>query len=561
MKSVFKAIYGRRPGGTTYTKDFHQPRGAMARALERALGISEGGTAKVEWRWPGGADSAGKLLPAADFAESNGRMNLRWQTDSAPKPWRLTPAPTSTTTETMAGIPDLASDSAADAQLMNLIGGSEEPYLLAVKLRGEGNVLHTRLVLGNPKPGREFASVDTLPALVRDAIATLETNRPGGFVEFGGGRVARAVAIVEQILDAFKRSPNVLLVGPPGTGKTVAMEDIVHLWSDPDQMTFDPDTLHGGFSSAPDYSQAETRIRSLVFHPSFAYEDFVMGLLPEPVAGGVSIKPHVGPLLELAAFAAEEDRRALLICDEFNRGQAAAIFGDTLGLLDRDKRSTPGDPDSGASIDTPFHHLNPSTADGKVLGSTIRLPRTLFVLAAMNSADRSVAPLDAALRRRFAIVHVGPDYDVLRDHLGIPEALSPGIDPTSWTTVGDIKAIAVNLLEAINDRIETILGRDFVLGQSVVWHVDGESVEEALTELAMAMDTNIIGTLALTFTDNDAALAAVLNVDKESGDAPQAGRWIQPDEAIRNVATERLRPALFKSLPQDVLVATLASLL
>ncbi|MGL5830268.1 MAG: hypothetical protein ACRC0L_11970, partial [Angustibacter sp.] len=269
--------------------------------------------------------------------------------------------------------------------------------------------------------------------------------------------------------------------------------------------------------------------------------------------------------LELAHFASEPDRRALLIADEFNRGAAASIFGDTLALLDADKRATPGDADSGAKIRTPYMHLGPTTPDGQDLPDEVSLPSSLHILAAMNSADRSVAPLDAALRRRFAILYIGPDYDVLRAHLGVPEDFELG-HPDTWITSDHIKALAVRVLERLNSRIEAISGRDFLLGQSVMWKVEGADRSTALRSLAAAMDNNVIGTLTLSFTDRDGALAAVLNVDQfdESGDARHplgAAEWHVPDEAIRQVATPRLRPVRFLNLSDDDLLVVFASLL
>lgn len=563
--SVFKAIYGRLAGPGGYTKDFHQPRGEQARALERALGTPEGVEVGLEWRWPSGSDAQGKLLPAADFAESNGRMNLRWSTNSPPLPWRLRPDASDETVETLVGQPALAAPADADEQLEALRAKGESPWLVAVHLFGEGPVLHARVVLENPQQEREWASWKSLPAAVREAMEDLPERSPGGFVEFSEGFAVRAGAIVDRVMSAFSENPNVLLVGPPGTGKTVAMEDIRCAFEESRGVGFDPNKLHNAFTDDAGDFTGDTRVRSVVFHPSYAYEDFVMGLLPEPTEDGVTVKPHVGPLLELAHFASQPDRRALLIADEFNRGAAASIFGDTLALLDADKRSTPGDIDSGAKIRTPYAHLGPKIPDGEVLPNEVSLPSPLYILAAMNSADRSVAPLDAALRRRFAILYIGPDYDLLRAHLGVPDGFDLG-DPASWTTAEHVKALAVRLLERLNGRIEAISGRDFLLGQSVMWKVAGADRSDALRSLAAAMDNNVIGTLTLSFTDRDGAFAAVLNVDQfvESDDPRHptgAAEWHAPDEAIKQVATPRLRPVRFQNLSDDDLVAVFASLL
>lgn len=260
----------------------------------------------------------------------------------------------------------------------------------------------------------------------------------------------------------------------------------------------------------------------MVFHPSYTYENFVMGLLPDVADGAVTVTPHVGPLLELAQFASEAtENKALLILDEFNRGNAAAIFGDMLGLIDGDKRDV-------ASIDTPYAHLGPKTGLGP-LGRTITLPEDLRIIAAMNSADRSVAPLDAALRRRFSIIHVDPDIDLLRNHLNasVDEDFQVN-DPDTWTTAGHVAAVAVELLESLNRRIMFVLGRDFLLGQSVFWNLAVTAdVDAALESLAAALDNQVLGTLALSFTDDDEGLAAVLGVT-EAKNAPAAAYWKAP---------------------------------
>jgi 5-methylcytosine-specific restriction protein B len=397
----------------------------------------------------------------------------------------------------------------------------------------------------------------------------LGKNEIQGYYRPEEGPSVRAQAIVDQVLSAFKTSPNVLLVGPPGTGKSVAMEDIREAFESGTAITFDPTMNHGAFQAG---TSVPTEVRAVVFHPSYAYEHFVIGLLPDihPGTDQVVVKPHVGPLIELAMYANQAGHRALLVCDEFNRGNAAAIFGDTIALLDGDKRHDPAVPGSGATIDTPFHHLQPATAAKEMLDAQLRLPDQLYVLAAMNSADRSVAPLDAALRRRFAIVHVGPDYDVLRAHLEVPDAFvddngtTDAGPPTAWTTVAHGRAVAVAVLEQLNARIEAVLGRDFLLGHSVMWHVAGEDVAAVLRSVGNAIDTHVIGTLQLSFVDNDAALAAVLNAPTDPGaTVPLAApaSWHPPPKSTAEVAAPRLRIKRFAQHADDELKDLLAALL
>ena len=143
--------------------------------------------------------------------------------------------------------------------------------------------------------------------------------------------------VVSQVLDALSRGPNVLLVGPPGTGKTVALEDLRELFEKgASSLLFDPDILHDAWFELPPVPTG--MVRTIVFHPSYSYEEFVIGLYPVPAQGaGVDLQPRPGPLLSIAHWASEGSP-ALLLIDEFNRGNAAAIFGDMLALLDKDKR-------------------------------------------------------------------------------------------------------------------------------------------------------------------------------------------------------------------------------
>ena len=175
---------------------------------------------------------------------------------------------------------------------------------------------------------------------------------------------------IEQLL-AEKRQ--VIFQGPPGTGKTYVARELARF-------------LAGG--------DADNRVTLVQFHPSYAYEDFVQGFRPKPSADGqVSFYLRDGPLLRAAERAQDEPAaKHYLIIDEINRGNLAAVFGELYFLLEyRDERINLQYSDAGFS-----------------------LPENLFIIGTMNTADRSIALVDLALRRRFYFVEFYPDKEPVK---------------------------------------------------------------------------------------------------------------------------------------------------
>lgn len=220
----FKAVYGRVSGSTTYTKDYLQLRRAeCAVLLDRVMGRQEGTTLPVTYEWPGGS-TTGELRAATDHdpATSNYRLQLAWPTDNAPIPWQLGD-PTTDQVVTVPGTPGphgAKVQAEGDTELAALKASNVKPWIVAVKLQGPDAVLHLRAYLEAPPPGLERLSSEQLPEVVRTYMASMPSGC--GAVE---GAIVRAPKLHRAISDALTRSPNVLLVGPPGTGKTVALED------------------------------------------------------------------------------------------------------------------------------------------------------------------------------------------------------------------------------------------------------------------------------------------------------------------------------------------------
>jgi len=162
-----------------------------------------------------------------------------------------------------------------------------------------------------------------------------------------------------------------VLQGPPGTGKTWLAKRLGY-------------ALIG--------AKDPSRLTAVQFQPSLSYEDFVRGWRPDGTGG---LKLADGAFLEaVGAAKAEPDRPFVLVIEEINRGNPAQILGELLTLLETDKR-----------VETEGLRLAyPRTIDERV-----HVPANLYVVGTMNLADRSLALVDLALRRRFAFVTLAPE--------------------------------------------------------------------------------------------------------------------------------------------------------
>jgi 5-methylcytosine-specific restriction protein B len=132
------------------------------------------------------------------------------------------------------------------------------------------------------------------------------------------------------------------------------------------------------------------------FHPARTYEDFVVGLYPRVAQGALTFEVRAGDLLR--ANESANDVSHVLIIDEINRADLGRVLGEAVSLFE------PGEPDRAVKL--------PHVPDGS--SEFLQLSPNLFVLGTRNTADRSIARIDLAIRRRFAFVDVWPSLDVVR---------------------------------------------------------------------------------------------------------------------------------------------------
>src|SRR5262249_25513633 len=131
--------------------------------------------------------------------------------------------------------------------------------------------------------------------------------------------------------------------------------------------------------------------RTVQFHPSYSYEEFVEGLRPETKDGAISFEPHQGIVLRLCAGLAPDSDYRVLVVDEMNRANLPKVFGELLFMLEY--RDRPIDLQSSMGF---------------------RLPKKLLLIGTMNTADRSIRSIDVALRRRFDVFECHPNAGILR---------------------------------------------------------------------------------------------------------------------------------------------------
>ena len=231
-------------------------------------------------------------------------------------------------------------------------------------------------------------------------------------------------ARLEAILDRWRVKKNLILQGPPGTGKTWLAKKLA-------------------FALIGDRSP--TRVRPLQFHPNLSYEDFVRGWRPSG-DGDRPLELLDGLFLQAVEDAANEPTRDhVVVIEEINRGNPAQIFGEMLTLLEADKRSA----DEALALSYPRHS-----------SERVHIPDNLYVVGTMNIADRSLALVDLALRRRFAFVDLEPTFgDAWRRWVSERN----GLDAEFLDDIG-------RRLTTLNQKISSdeLLGPQFRVGHSVV---------------------------------------------------------------------------------------------
>ena len=233
----------------------------------------------------------------------------------------------------------------------------------------------------------------------------------------------------DNIVNTLERKKNIILQGVPGVGKTFCAKKIMYSIMN---------------------SKDDSRIKTVQFHQSYSYEDFIQGYRPND-KGNFEIKNGIFYDLvqdarkeyERAIINNEEPKKYCIIIDEINRGNLSKVFGELMMLIESDKRD-------------PKWSINLTYSD-----DDFYIPENLYIIGTMNTADRSLATIDYALRRRFAFINLEPAFsndelcEKLKNHLVNQEKIDASF----------VERIII-AYRKLNNYIVQTLGKDFMIGHS-----------------------------------------------------------------------------------------------
>jgi len=297
-----------------------------------------------------------------------------------------------------------------------------------------------------PIPGEEMIATKTLTNftsykgwlhelffVIKGAAKAIQKETPKEPLPYTRNEILQDLFITSdqliKIESALTRKKNLIIEGPPGVGKTFIARRLAYL-------------MLG--------SRDDSRVQFVEFHQSFSYEDFVQGWRPTE-AGGFNLQE--GVFLSFCKIASEDtDRPYVFVIDEINRANISKVLGELLGLIEVDKRG--------------MEHavILPGRGAGE---EPFFVPANLYIIGMMNTADRSLAFVDYALRRRFAFFHLEPAFssEKFREYL-----LERGVD-------SELIDLIIERFKALNQEIRSDranLGHGFEIGHSYFVPQEGD---------------------------------------------------------------------------------------
>ena len=198
------------------------------------------------------------------------------------------------------------------------------------------------------------------------------------------------------------KDKNFIFYGPPGTGKTYLFKNFINQFEENNKSLYNNlKNFTDSNKKSNDILIDKNRYKFICFHQSYSYEDFIEGYKPSPVSNKDNSKEMIIERQEgffkkfVEAAKDNPDENYYFVIDEINRGNVSKIFGELITLIEEDKRSE----DWAVKL--------------QYSGETFYIPDNVYLIGTMNTADKSIANIDVALRRRFTFVRMDPKSDLI----------------------------------------------------------------------------------------------------------------------------------------------------
>lgn len=283
---------------------------------------------------------------------------------------------------------------------------------------------------------------------------------------------------------------NCIIYGAPGTGKTYSTAEYA-------QAIIEGVSLVDFKANNTDRKTVMEKYNKLIeakqivfttFHQSYGYEEFIQGLRPDTKSDKMTFQTVDGVFKQIADKAlGDPDKNYVIIIDEINRANISKVFGELITLIEDDKR---------------WGEINQTSATLQS-GDLFTVPNNLYIVGTMNSADKSISLIDAALRRRFEFIEQKPDSSLV-------------VDPTLRDILEKINAALANQL----DSADLLIGHSYFMGKTTA-------------DLPKILNNSIIPLLYEYFYDNKKKVASVL------GDAIKNVDYVIEDDKLGRIFVER----------------------